>query len=596
MNAETRACQNCTKNFDIQPEDFVFYEKIQVPPPTFCWECRLKRRLSWRNERSLYKRVCAATGKSVISMFAPDQPLVVYEHSFWWSDKWDQLETAQSYDFTKPFFVQFRELFERAPLPNVANSGVINSEYGNHNGRLKNAYLTYSSYGGENLTYCTGAVNCKDSLDVYRAVNLEGCYDTALCGDCNRISFSYDSDESANSAFLYSCRNVLDSLGCVNLRSKSNSIFNVVYSKEEYVKERARYDLGSYKGLLEFQKKFADFLLCHPRRHAFIFKSVNTVGDNVLNVKNVYMGFDLFGGVEDSKYVIHGAEGLRDTYDAYGAGANFSMGYEILDVGESASMTLFSVFCHGNRNVQYSYGCHSSQDLFGCVGLRNKKYCIFNKQYSKEEYEALLPKIIAHMNEMPYRDAKGIQYAYGEFFPVELSPFAYNESLAQEYYPLTEEQVASSGYRWKKPEVRQHAVTLEPENIPDSILDTSDTILNETIRCAHAAETLGGCNEQCTGAFRIIASELDYLRRVGIALPRLCPNCRHYARLKRRTPFRLHDRVCNCAGQGSENGRYQNLGTHPHGPTPCKTEIKTSYPPERTEIIYCEQCYNAEVA
>ena len=29
--------------------------------------------------------------------------------------------------------------------------------------------------------------------------------------------------------------------------------------------------------------------------------------------------------------------------------------------------------------------------------LRNKSYCILNKQYTKEEYEELVPKIIEHM-------------------------------------------------------------------------------------------------------------------------------------------------------------------------------------------------------
>jgi hypothetical protein len=32
---ETKICQNCKKNFIIEPDDFGFYEKIKVPPPTF---------------------------------------------------------------------------------------------------------------------------------------------------------------------------------------------------------------------------------------------------------------------------------------------------------------------------------------------------------------------------------------------------------------------------------------------------------------------------------------------------------------------------------------------------------------------------------
>ena len=56
--SEKRICQNCKKDFIIEPEDFNFYEKIKVPPPTFCPWCRFIRRMAWRNERALYKRTC----------------------------------------------------------------------------------------------------------------------------------------------------------------------------------------------------------------------------------------------------------------------------------------------------------------------------------------------------------------------------------------------------------------------------------------------------------------------------------------------------------------------------------------------------------
>ena len=54
MEQEIKVCQNCKKDFTIEPDDFAFYEKIKVPAPTFCPECRLQRRLAFRNERALY--------------------------------------------------------------------------------------------------------------------------------------------------------------------------------------------------------------------------------------------------------------------------------------------------------------------------------------------------------------------------------------------------------------------------------------------------------------------------------------------------------------------------------------------------------------
>src|SRR3989344_2055834 len=88
---ETRVCQNCKNSFTIEPEDFLFYEKISVPPPTFCPECRLIRRLAWRNEKSLYRRSCDKCKKDIISVFHRDGGLTVYCSACWWSDDWDAM-------------------------------------------------------------------------------------------------------------------------------------------------------------------------------------------------------------------------------------------------------------------------------------------------------------------------------------------------------------------------------------------------------------------------------------------------------------------------------------------------------------------------
>src|SRR3989338_1389539 len=110
--SENRICQNCKNSFSIEPEDFNFYEKIDVPPPTFCPECRTQRRLTWRNEMSLYKRKCSVPGhdEEIISIYSQDKSLIVYDHDYWWSDKWDPLEYGRDFNFSKSFFQQWKEL------------------------------------------------------------------------------------------------------------------------------------------------------------------------------------------------------------------------------------------------------------------------------------------------------------------------------------------------------------------------------------------------------------------------------------------------------------------------------------------------------
>jgi len=58
-------CQNCSGEFIIESDDFSFYEKIKVPAPTFCPECRMIRRLVFRNERRLFKVQDHFTNKGI---------------------------------------------------------------------------------------------------------------------------------------------------------------------------------------------------------------------------------------------------------------------------------------------------------------------------------------------------------------------------------------------------------------------------------------------------------------------------------------------------------------------------------------------------
>ena len=149
MQPETKTCQNCKQDFIIESDDFVFYDKIQVPPPTFCSECRMIRRMTWRNERNLFHRTCDFSGEKILAMFSPKTNVKVYERDIWWSDKWDPTEYGMDYDFSRPFFEQYKELLSKVPLANVGNTNSINSPYTNHALDLKNCYLVYASFTSE---------------------------------------------------------------------------------------------------------------------------------------------------------------------------------------------------------------------------------------------------------------------------------------------------------------------------------------------------------------------------------------------------------------------------------------------------------------
>ncbi len=579
MSSEKRICQNCKKDFRIESEDFAFYEKIQVPPPTFCPDCRLMRKMTWRNERSLYQRNCDLTGKRVISIFSPDAKVTVYDRDVWWSDQWDPLASGRPYDFNETFFAQFRSLLERAPMPAIFNAQSENCEYTNHSGRSKDCYLVFGSWTNERVMYANKAWMSKDTLDVLSSSYLELCYEAITGMKLYHTFFSDNCDSCNNSWFLYNCKGCSNCFGCTNLRNKSYCMWNEQYSPEEYAKKLKEFDLGSRRELERIKSRFDDLKSKSIRKYAFLVNAPDSTGDNLTNVKNCKSCFDLFDNAQDCKYAMNGGVVMSDIYDSYGPG-DVELGYEIVDSGLKAYRLINDIVVWEGKNVLYGYNCHGCSDCFGCIGLRHKQYCILNKQYSEEEYKKLLPEIIKQMNDVPYIDKKGRIYRYGEFFPPEISPFAYNETIAEEYFPVTEEEALGQGYRWRDQDVKEYRVTILPQNLPDNIKDVPDSIVKEVIGCAHE----GKCLHQCTQAFKIIPGELDFYRKFNLPLPRLCPNCRHYERLKQRNPMRLWHRSCMC-----------DKKDHFHGAGKCPNEFETSYAPDRPEIIYCEQCFNSEV-
>ncbi|MCD6528167.1 hypothetical protein J7K44_00780 [bacterium] len=576
MNSETRICQNCGKRFTIEPEDFEFYQKINVPPPTFCPDCRLQRRMSFYNLRKLYKRKCDFSGKSLISIYHPDGPYKVYHQEIWHSDKWDPVSYGREYDFSRPFFEQFDKLMKEIPWPHkLLDMGNVNCDYCVGTLYSKNCYMCAISFS-EDCLYVYGMKD-KNSIDCLYLQGGELCYENIDCNNNYKVFFSQYTDNCIESAFLYNCRNLSNCFCCVNLRNKSYHIFNKPYSKEEYKKEIQKYDLGSYQNLLKIKEKFNKFKLKFPHKYAYITHSYNVVGNNIRDCKNCYWCFDTVRGVEDCKYIIAGGKNLKDSYDIVDAGSNSQLIYEGVMVGLGGCWKVFfSVnVVEGCRDVQYSMNCYNCHNLFGCIGLRHKSYCILNKQYTKEEYEKLVPKIIEHMNKIPYVDKKGRVYKYGEFFPIELSPFSYNETIAQEYFPLTKEQAIEQGYSWYEKPKSEYKPTIKAKDLPDHIKDVKDSITKEIIECASCAKASEDKQNQCqgSGVYRILPQELEFYRKMNLPLPRLCPDCRHYERIKQRNPLKLYKRKCD----------------------KCGKEILTTYSPDRPEIVYCEKCYLKEI-
>jgi len=137
------------------------------------------------------------------------------------------------------------------------------------------------------------------------------------------------------------------------------------------------------------------------------------------------------------------------------------------------------------------------------------------------------------------------------------------------------------GYTWQ--DELQHTTgkeTLQINEIPDNIKGVTDKLVDEVLKC-----------NECDRNYRVVLAELQLYKRFNLPIPRNCPQCRFAKRRQVRLPYKLWHRKCMC-----DYKTFNNTTKHPHHETgQCPNEFETSYSPDRKEIVYCEQCYQAEV-
>lgn len=547
------------KPFEVSEEDLKFYETISplfggkkylIPAPTLCPEERRRRRMALRNERTYYKYNCDICNKSAIGAYSSDKSFKKYCSTCWWGDAWDAFDHGRDFDFTRPFFEQFAEMMKGVPRLGTINANAENSDYTSYGYGNKDCYLLSTCDYNEKCYYgcfVWKSFQCLDCLSItnchhcYQCVDGESLYECQYCRGCVNCRNCFGCIDS---------RNLNDCFGCVNLQNKQYCFFNEQLSKEEYEKkvQEARHDIpGTLKKIKEFQQRF-------PKRATFQVNCENCLGDHLKDSKNLYWAFDGYGA-EDSKWLVNFPGGIHHCYDLEGGG-DLEWSLEATACGAPGNHILFSDHCFdGGRDLLYSSYCIGCKDCFGCVGLKKKQYCILNKQYKKEEYEELVPKIIEHMKKTG---------EWGEFFPIETSPFAYNETPAQQIFPVEKEEALKKNWKWKNEEreLIKYEKLIPADKLPKDISKIPDDILNWAIEC-----------EISKKPFKIIAPELAYYRKFNLPVPTVHPDERHNQRMALRNPQNLWEKEC---GQ-------------------CRKKITTSYPPSENVNIYCEECYLQEV-
>lgn len=554
----TLQCTQCSKTFEVAAADQQFYDQMVVPTPTLCPDCRAQRRMVWRNERTLYQRQCDLCHKDIISIYDPKQPYIVYCYDCWYSDKWDAAQYGQPIDFTRPFFEQFKELQLKVPRVYAMALDNENSEYTNGSAYNKDCYLIFVSDHNEDCLYSYGILNCVSSMDNLNVTKSELTYGCTGCSGCYDVRFSIDSSGCRNSAFLLDCKAVSDCFMSYGLRNAQYVWRNQQLTQADYQAKLAKVQHGSYTTTQKLLDEFAELKKKHTFKYYHGLNNENFSGDYLERCSNTHASFESYE-LENCKYCIHGNK-IKDSHDTYVVVDNSQLVYDVVS-GIDLYRNAFSYsYWHGSDG-QYCDSVYHGKNLFGCVGLRHNNFHILNKEYPQDEYDHLRNKLIEHMRQMG---------EYGQFFPVTLSPFAYNETAAFDHFPLSKAMVQQNGWRWRDDDER--TVRYSSYRIPDAIQTVKDDIVSALLTC-----------ETCKKNYKILQRELKFYRQQLIPIPRQCQDCRHRNRLHNRNPRHLWNRQCMCTQPN-----------HDHAGQ-CGTHFETAYPTDNPAIVYCEACYSKTI-
>ncbi len=438
---------------------------------------------------SLFDSKSVISGQPLITRYNPRLGYKVCTSEEFWSDAVDNTNVGKPYDFSRPFFEQWNELMREVIMQPLVQISCENSHYVDSSSSLKNCYLCFGMGDSEDCMYCLKTrypLRNRDCVDCIGIVDCELCYSCIHCDhayDCQHCSDCIDCYQCFGSRDLIGCKYCF---GCVGLRQAEYYIFNQAVTKEAYDNFMKQANLGSYQSRQGYLEQCRQFHKQNPTVVATIKQSENASGSYLQHCRNAYE-CEFGENLEDCGWST-GAFG-KDIWR--GEVYQGELGYQ------SAVLSGRLGFCNsintGSENF-YSYMIWGSNSCFGCVMLKQKSYCILNKQYTKAEYEELVPRIIAHMKSTG---------EWGQFLPAKYAPHYYEESQAHEFLDQ----------RAKIKDQRSGVQTLDKRE-----LRCEDDIANVEV------EKVDGIVWECclTGKpFKLVRQEVEFYRQQNIPLPRI---------------------------------------------------------------------------
>jgi len=429
----------------------------------------------------------------------------------------------------------------------------INCDFSFYGRYMKDCYYVFGGRKSEDVMFSSSVYRAKHAVDSYSIYDVDTVFNNIGTNDVFKTNYAYFSAGCLDSDFVFDCRNCQNCFGCVNLRNKNYCWFNEQLTKEEYKKRRASVELGSIKTAKEYKQKFWNFVKEKPVRAVRISQSRNSTGEDLRECNNCQNCFQVEVS-ENLRYATFAIVKLRDSMDVGHSGGAERL-YEAQNCGTNSSNIKFSFAVKESIDSEYLMSSTHCTNCFGCIGLNNASYTIFNKKYSPEAYWKVLDEVKAGMLQ---------RGEYGEFFPMSFAPCAYNSSLSNIIYPLTEEEAQRKGLYWQKD---TDVDTRNLKNIPASELpDNIDDFTPELFDIA----VIGEVSKK---PFKIIPREVEFYKRYRLPLPTDTPQQRTLERFKILNNFQVNKENCFSCGKDIESLFKKSDGYKP----------------------YCEACYQKEV-
>lgn len=519
--------------------------KFQFPSQESSLE-RTRRIGAFWQHFSLHRRQCDASHKNIISVYSALCPYPVWHHDIWVKDSQPPF---REYHEGRPFFEQAWELFPQCPIPHNLTGNNENCDYTDDIWFSKNCYLSHHAVNCEDVQYSYRTYNCKSSQYINFSIECELCTDTVNCKNCFEVIYGVNSRQCSNSAFIYDCRNCTHCLFCFNLRHKQYCIGNKQYTKDEYFKEKAKWDFASRSNYSKAIDHFKEIVFSHAVHRAQVIDQCESVTGNYL--ENCRDSEECFfaHNIQDCVNCIRG-EGLKDSIDSMAFDVNVELSLASVNINENCYDLRFCANIVQCNFMEYCLFCFQCKECFGCCGLIGKQFHIFNKPYSEKEYRTLKAKIISEMK------ACG---EYGHFFPGSFAPTLYDESWSGYHMPLTQAEQIQRGFRTGEVDKSEKQRAIRREAIPDNSRNAEETVTTHVY-----------WDEIAEKPFKIAQNDIIFAQSLGVPLS----NHHYIVRLQdiySWLPYRCIMRESTCGN--------------------CNCSISTSLPPPYEPRIYCDVCY-----